>query len=388
MSSMKDVAKLAGVSIATVSRVINQNAYVEPETCRKVEEAITKLHYTPNLLAKGLRQQNGLGMVAALYAAYEKYRSYARQSLPYPGRPGQAKRLAFAGVAQHTFNAAVERSIREQATLAGFQDIHLTIANNQYDPDIALRNAEQILAVSPDVFIEFQADAKVNHIVAEKFEQASIPIIAVDIPVPGAPFVGVNNWQVAKMGGEYMANLIKGKWRGWGGVDMVVLLQVPQGGEINMLRSEGFANALAEIFGEEVEEKIVRVDGGLGKEEHAQQAMAEILRAHPQARKLAVTSINEESMSGAITAMQQAGRWNRESVIIITLGGDDLGKMQLRDGLSDAGVGFFPEKYGEYILPAACAMLEGAPVPSHIYVENFIITKENIDEFYPLTDLT
>lgn len=89
-------------------------------------------------------------------------------------------------------------------------------------------------------------------------------------------------------------------------------------------------------------------------------------------------------MAGAIAALQCASRWNREDILVITLGVDDLGKSQIREGLSDAGVAFFPETYGAYLIPAACAILEGAPVPSHMYVENEIITKDNLDQFYPL----
>ncbi|MDI3531363.1 MAG: LacI family transcriptional regulator, purine nucleotide synthesis repressor [Candidatus Atribacteria bacterium] len=57
MPSIKDVAKLAGVSIATVSRVINNSGKVSPERRSRVIEAIEKLNYQPNLLARGLRQQ-------------------------------------------------------------------------------------------------------------------------------------------------------------------------------------------------------------------------------------------------------------------------------------------------------------------------------------------
>lgn len=112
--------------------------------------------------------------------------------------------------------------------------------------------------------------------------------------------------------------------------------------------------------------------------------MEKILIAHPDTKKIAVTSLNEETMSGVIAALQNADRWNFEDILVITLGVDDLGKAQICEGLSDAGVAFFPEKYGEYLIPAACAILEGAPVPSHMYVENAIITKENIDRIYPL----
>ncbi len=49
-----DIAKLANVSTATVSRVINDPKVVKEETRKKVQEVIEKLHYTPNGLARGL----------------------------------------------------------------------------------------------------------------------------------------------------------------------------------------------------------------------------------------------------------------------------------------------------------------------------------------------
>jgi len=65
MSSMKEVAKLAGVSIATVSRVINNTVPVNEDTLVKVKDAIRALNFKPNLLAKGLRIKSGrlIGLV-------------------------------------------------------------------------------------------------------------------------------------------------------------------------------------------------------------------------------------------------------------------------------------------------------------------------------------
>jgi LacI family transcriptional regulator len=55
ISTIRDVAKLAGVSPITVSRVINNAAYISEETRRKVEEAIATLDYVPNTLSQSLR---------------------------------------------------------------------------------------------------------------------------------------------------------------------------------------------------------------------------------------------------------------------------------------------------------------------------------------------
>lgn len=56
-ASIKDVAKEAGVSIATVSRVLNDVDVVNEETKKKVREAIKKLEYRPNIIARSLKTQ-------------------------------------------------------------------------------------------------------------------------------------------------------------------------------------------------------------------------------------------------------------------------------------------------------------------------------------------
>jgi LacI family transcriptional regulator/LacI family repressor for deo operon, udp, cdd, tsx, nupC, and nupG len=59
MSSLTDVAKAAGVSIATVSRVLSHPDNVAPETQAIVRQAMKKLAYQPNRVARRLRQRSG-----------------------------------------------------------------------------------------------------------------------------------------------------------------------------------------------------------------------------------------------------------------------------------------------------------------------------------------
>lgn len=63
--SMTDISRMAGVSVATVSRVINQNGRYSAETERRVRDIIEKYHYTPNMAAKGLktRRTNFVGIL-------------------------------------------------------------------------------------------------------------------------------------------------------------------------------------------------------------------------------------------------------------------------------------------------------------------------------------
>lgn len=63
--TIKDVAKLAGVSISTVSRVMNDSKPVSPEARRKVIDAINKLDFKPNELARSLvmKRSNLIGVI-------------------------------------------------------------------------------------------------------------------------------------------------------------------------------------------------------------------------------------------------------------------------------------------------------------------------------------
>lgn len=55
--SIRDIAEKSGVSVATVSRVINQNGRYSAETEARVRQIMEEYNYVPNLLARGLRQQ-------------------------------------------------------------------------------------------------------------------------------------------------------------------------------------------------------------------------------------------------------------------------------------------------------------------------------------------
>jgi LacI family transcriptional regulator len=75
-ASAKDVARLAGVSTATVSRVFNSPGQVDAEAQRKVREAVAKLHYVPHGAARALRSHRSQ-MVGAVVPSFD-YALYAR----------------------------------------------------------------------------------------------------------------------------------------------------------------------------------------------------------------------------------------------------------------------------------------------------------------------
>jgi LacI family transcriptional regulator, fructose operon transcriptional repressor len=67
MVSIKDVAEAAGVSTATVSRVLSNGLHVRPEVRKRVIAAVERLEYRPNLVARSLRSQQSstIGLIVS-----------------------------------------------------------------------------------------------------------------------------------------------------------------------------------------------------------------------------------------------------------------------------------------------------------------------------------
>lgn len=65
MVNIKDVAKIANLSVATVSRYLNQNGYVSKRSSERIEQAIQELDYKPSSVARSLskKQSNIIGLI-------------------------------------------------------------------------------------------------------------------------------------------------------------------------------------------------------------------------------------------------------------------------------------------------------------------------------------
>src|SRR5215203_278604 len=74
-ATIKDVARDAGVSPQTVSRVLNKRPDVAAETRQRIEEAIRRLNYHPSTIARSLfqKQSHTLGLVIPNFQALPPY---------------------------------------------------------------------------------------------------------------------------------------------------------------------------------------------------------------------------------------------------------------------------------------------------------------------------
>lgn len=54
MANIKDIARLSGYSVATVSRYINKNGYVSTNAAQAIQRVVEKVDYVPNTIARDL----------------------------------------------------------------------------------------------------------------------------------------------------------------------------------------------------------------------------------------------------------------------------------------------------------------------------------------------
>ncbi|MCP4396218.1 MAG: DeoR family transcriptional regulator [bacterium] len=318
------------------------------------------------------------------YQYYETMCADAEAEKFYANQPGRKKKIAFAnGLASEPFCIDVAESFYKHARLAGFSPEDIFVFDNGYDEEKALKNAESVIALKPDVFVEFQLNAKMNNIIAAKMDFHRIPVLALEIQVPSAPFVGVNNWQAGTIAGDFAADLIRKKFGSIDAIDKIILIQISIGSEINFFRTEGFAASLTTVFGEEIEEKIIREDCSSNTAEAAMESMSNALEKCADCDRLAITTINHEAMSGVIKALKSTGKWEPGRHVLVSHSCDVIGREQIEEGSVDGSVGYFPEHYGSYIMPAACALMSQKAVPPYIYVDTHIITRDNLRLYYP-----
>ena len=98
-ATVKDVARLAGVSAITVSRALNTPDQVSPETLERVRTAISRTGYVPNLLAGGLRSAKSKLVVTLI----------SHPDSPYYRTIDVLNSLAVAGISNVTFTSDSEQ---------------------------------------------------------------------------------------------------------------------------------------------------------------------------------------------------------------------------------------------------------------------------------------
>ena len=294
-------------------------------------------------------------------------------------RPIRQKLFKLGYAAQGTdyqFSKEVSTGLERAAAAEGIALISL---DNRYNPKIAERNADILVREKVDLVIEFQTDENVAAIVASKYRAAGIPLIAIEIPHPGAVYFGANNYEAGLIGGRYLGRWVKQHWQG--AVDEIIMVALPRAGNLPQMRLMGMLFGLKEILPQLENCRVSHLDGD-GVLGTSFNVVRKHLRSN-QGPRFLVGAINDPSALGALRAFQEAGR--AESCAIMGQNASPEGRAEMREpGTRLIGsVGYFPEKYGSEIVKLALDILNHRPVPPAVFAKHHLITPENVDHFYP-----
>ena len=225
------------------------------------------------------------------------YRSHLR---PFKQRP---YRLGYAAQGtDYQFSKEVSTGLQRAAAAQG---IELICVDNRYNPKIAQRNADVLVREKVDLVIEFQTDEHVAPIVAAKYREANIPLIAIEVPHPGATYFGANNYEAGLIGGRHLGRWAKQHWPAE--VDEIVLIALERAGSLPKMRLTGMLVGMKEVCPQLENCRVTYLDGD-GKLGESFEAMRRHLRAQPRRAGFLVGAINDPSALGALRAFQEAGR--------------------------------------------------------------------------------
>jgi ribose transport system substrate-binding protein len=288
--------------------------------------------------------------------------------------------LGFANMVEgYEFATQTRTGIVDEAQKLGWDTLLL---NNNFDANTALTNADAMVLKDVDVAVEFQLYEDVMPAMMEKFDAAGIPVITIDIPAPGATFVGVDNYKAGQMAGNWLAQYALDNWDGQ--PDLVLLLDDPTVGELPKKRVDGIYDGIVAGLPDLDTAKILRQPGG-GMRDKGMDITRAVLTSHPDAHKILISGIDDISLLGGLAAVEELGR--QADTIFFGQGAELEAIPEIRDPESPymGSVGYFFENYGQKIIPTAQKLVNGEEVPEFVYVDIAPITKENVDEYYPPT---
>lgn len=271
-----DVARAAGVSKSTVSRVINGHGYVSPAVMARVTRVIAALGYSPNSLARGLvlQRSNCVGVIVS-------------------------------DIADPFFSQAI-RGAEETSSVAHY---NILLASTGWDAkrELALLKLFNEGRVDGLLFI---SGNRVPEPHLRALKQGSLPIVLVDRNPENVPLdaVNVDNRGAAEQAVEHLIAL---------GHTRIAFIGGPASVNASQERLEGYRSALWQhgipVRPDYVAVGNFRIDGGV--------SAAAYLLALPEP-PTAIFAANDLTAVGAIQAARQAGRRVPDDVSI--LGVDDI----------------------------------------------------------------
>ena len=279
------------------------------------------------------------------------------------------------------FTRQVTQSLRVAAESS--REIELLMLDHRYRTAVTLRDADQFIRERVDLVIEYQIDEQAAAMIASKYRDANIPVIAINNPHPGATYFGANNYTAGLIGGRHLGKWARREWEGQ--VDEIVMLELACTGTIPKTRLTGMVQGIREALGRGAGDiPVIYLDGD-GQLEASWQVMRKHLQGgngRGRGRTL-IGAMTDNSALGVLRAYDEAGRLERCAVM--GQNGSPEARQELRRPRTRliGSVAYFPESYGEGLVRLALDILNRRFVPPAVFTQHQLLTSRNLDHIYP-----
>ncbi len=343
-------------------------AFRAPAEVLRLRDVVTRTGLSKGSVFRILYTLQQTGFVEK--ASPNEYR--LRIALPKPSK----WRLGYDRNARDPFAKAVTVGLVESAKA---NNIELLLLDNRNDNAVTLRNADLLVRERVDLAIESQGDQSIAETLRAKFESAGIPLIAVDVPHPGAMYFGANNYLAGTVAGREMGRWAKSNWP-HDSLDLVLIGHTRAGALLHS-RVKGMLAGLKETRGVAAGDRIFHLDS-IGDYASGHQAMsAHLERVAP--RRTLVGAVSDQVALGALRLLRERGL--DESMAVMGQNAEPEVRDELRrhDSRIIGSVAYFPEKYGKAIIALARKALSGGAPPSVVFTRHVLVTRDNVDRVYP-----
>src|SRR5580698_2714569 len=301
---------------------------------------------------------------------------YRNRFGPVTARPF---RIGFAAQGDSEFSRSVMQNVE---TAAAREHIHLITVNNRYSAREALRNADLLIKERVDLVLEFQTYERVAPVVAAKFLEANTPVIAIEVPHPGATYFGANNYKAGLIAGRALGRWTREHWKYK--LDQVLLLELPIAGSLVELRITGFADGLRAELPEVGNLPAIHLNGR-GDFEQVLETMRQYLR-RARAKRTLIGTVNDVCALAALRAFEEVGATDKIAIASQNCLPEVRAELRRPNTPLIGTVAYFPELYGEEIIPLALGILAKKTLAPAIFVKHQLVTPRNVDLIYPLDE--
>jgi LacI family transcriptional regulator len=321
--TLRDIARQAGVSLATVDRVLNNRPGVRPDTVRRVKDAMERSAFQPHAAASELARARSRRFVFVMPSGANLFMQQIQAQLGEMANWLSARRLA------------VE-----------------TLETDVFDPAMLSARLEQLVGQTDGVAVVALDHPGVRAAINDLVE-AGTKVVTLVSDLPSSRrhyYVGIDNIAAGRSAGALVGRFVGDR------SGSIAIVAGSQGLRDHAERIFGFNQVLATEF---AHLKLLPVVEGHDEDDRSERVMTQLLRAHPDIVGLYNVGAGT---SGVARALTDAGRAAEVSFV----GHDvtELTRRLLLNGVMDAAISQNPGHEARAAVRVLLALARGEPILS------------------------